>query len=256
MKIFGRTQMLSEYSLVRSLEVMKELGFAGAEICVERQDWSLTDLDTLPVDEIRECSEALGFDNNSFSMHRNYVFDDDMFVKMQQAIRMTPQLGCRVFIFADVKADPAVDGAWARMIERTRTLVEVAEAHGVVLAKEFEPGFITGSTADMLRMFEEIPSDNLAANLDLGHAFIVDPDPLGAIRQLGEKIVHCHIENMPAGVHDHLLPQEGDMDLQAFLQELHAVGFAGGMALDLYKYDYESVSGAAIAYLQDLIGRL
>lgn len=44
MKILGRTQMLSQYSLLDSLDVIKGLGFDGVEICVERQDWTLHDL--------------------------------------------------------------------------------------------------------------------------------------------------------------------------------------------------------------------
>jgi sugar phosphate isomerase/epimerase len=77
-----------------------------------------------------------------------------------------------------------------------------------------------------------------------------------AIAQLGSKIVHCHVENMCAGVHDHLLPQEGDMDLGVYLQALADVGFQGGLALDLYKYDYEAIAPKAIEYLRGLIGSL
>jgi sugar phosphate isomerase/epimerase len=75
-----------------------------------------------------------------------------------------------------------------------------------------------------------------------------------AIAQLGDKIVHCHVENMRAGVHDHLLPQEGDMDLGAYIQALARVGFDGGLALDLYKYDYEAIAPEAIGYLRGLMG--
>ena len=139
------------------------------------------------------------------------------------------------------------------MVRRTAELVEIAQAQGVVLALEFEPGFVVGSTADLLRLFEAIPSPHLAANLDLGHVFLCDPDPLGAIRQVGPKVVHGHIENMRAAVHDHLIPQEGDMDLAAYLAALADAGFTGGLALDLYKYDYEAVAGEAIAYLRGLI---
>ena len=71
-----------------------------------------------------------------------------------------------------------------------------------------------------------------------------------------EKIVHCHVENMRAGVHDHLLPQDGDMDLGAYLRALADVGFSGGLALDLYKYDYEDVAAGAIQYLHSLIDQL
>jgi sugar phosphate isomerase/epimerase len=137
--------------------------------------------------------------------------------------------------------------------QRTRLLVEAAEACGVTLANEFEPGFVIGSTMELLRLFKALPSPNLGANLDLGHAFICDPDPLESIRQLGSKIVHCHVENMPRGVHDHLLPQEGDLDLKTCLEVLAQVGFEGGLALDLYKYDYEAVAPEALQYLHSIL---
>jgi sugar phosphate isomerase/epimerase len=251
MKILARTQMFSQYSILESLAVIKNLGFEGVEICMERQDWSLHALTKLPIAAIRSQLDTLGLATNSFSMHRDYVYDDEFFALMKAAIQLTPQLGTNIFVFADAK--PKSDDAWERMIVRTRELVAVAEEIDVILAKEFEPDFIVGSTADMLRMFAEIPSPNLVANLDLGHVFICDPDPMAAIRQLGEKIVHVHIENMPAGVHDHLLPHEGDMDLLAYLDALTVVGFEGGMALDLYKYDYEAVAPEAIAYIRDLL---
>jgi sugar phosphate isomerase/epimerase len=73
-----------------------------------------------------------------------------------------------------------------------------------------------------------------------------------SITTLSSKIVHCHIENMRTGVHDHLLPQEGNMDLGAYLSRLDDVGFAGGLALDVYKYDYEAAAPEAIAFLRGL----
>jgi sugar phosphate isomerase/epimerase len=86
--------------------------------------------------------------------------------------------------------------------------------------------------------------------------FLCDPDPMQAIAQLGDKIVHCHVENMRSGVHDHLLPQEGDMDLGAYIRALAKVGFDGGLALDLYKYDYEAIAPESIGYLRGLIGNV
>jgi sugar phosphate isomerase/epimerase len=142
------------------------------------------------------------------------------------------------------------------MLERTRVLVDIATDYDVILAQEFEPGFVVGSTAHLLRLFEEIPSPRLAANLDLGHLFLCDPDPIASIYQVGDKIVHAHISNMPAGVHDHLLPEEGDMQLATYVRALMDLGFRGGMALDIYKYDYEAVASRSVAYLRDLLAQL
>ena len=83
--------------------------------------------------------------------------------------------------------------------------------------------------------------------------FLCDPDPIQSIHQVGKKVAHCHIENMKAGVHNHLLPYEGDMDLADYLKALAEVGFEGGLALDLYKHDYEAVAGDCISYIRGLL---
>jgi sugar phosphate isomerase/epimerase len=58
---------------------------------------------------------------------------------------------------------------------------------------------------------------------------------------------------MAQGVHDHLLPHEGDMPLAEYIRALGEVGFSGGLALDLYKHDYEAVAPAAIACIRALL---
>ena len=253
MKILGRTQMLSQYSLIDSLEIIKELGFDGVEICVERQDWSLINLDSLPVNAIREQVSKLNLAPYSFSLHQDYIYNDELFEMTKAAIRMTPALGTNIFVFGVTKKKTKDKYEWQRMVDRTRILTALAEDSGVILAKEFEPGFVVGSTQQLIRLFEEIPSPHLAANLDLGHIFICDHQPVESIHQLGEKIVHCHISGMPAGVHDHVLMSEGDMDLPIYLRALKEIGFNQGLALDLYKYDYEAVAKESVAYFKQLL---
>ena len=256
MKLLGRTQMLSQYPVLAALDVMKRLGFDGVEICVENKDWSLNELNRLPAVAIRERVAELALAPHSFSLHQDYIFDDDRFELTQQAIEMTPALGTNIFVFSGARRRRGDQAEWERMVARTRRLVDIASDYGVILAQEFEPDFVVGTTADLLRLFEEIPSAHLAANIDLGHLFLCDPNPLASIAQVGDKIVHCHISNMPTGVHDHLLPQAGDMDLTAYLQALQAVGFTDGLALDLYKYDYEAVAASSVGYLRHLLAQL
>jgi sugar phosphate isomerase/epimerase len=186
-------------------------------------------------------------------MHSDYVYDDAILARIVETIPAVPGFGTNILIINGAKKRSGDAAEWQLMADRTRELVRVAQAHDVVLALEFEPDFVVGSTADLLRLFAEIPSPNLAANLDLGHVYLCDPDPLRAIAQVGEKIVHCHIEDMPAGKHDHRLPGQGDMDLGAFIRALRDAGFDGAMALDLYAYDYEAVAADAVACLDELL---
>jgi len=256
MKIFGRTQPLSRYSIYECLGVISRLGFDGVEVCLENEDTAPGKLDDLLIETIRERLNELDLRPYSVSYHKDYIYNDSGFQEVKAVIKLVRSFGTEVFVFGDTTKRTGDQEEWKLMVERTRILVEIASEHGVVIAKEFEPGFIVGSTEELLRLFHEIPSPNLAANLDIGHVLLCDPDPIQAIHQVGDKIAHCHIENMKTGVHDHLLPQEGDMDLSVYLKALAEVGFKGGIALDLYRHDYEAVAGESIAYIRELLGRL
>lgn len=255
MKILGRTQPLSRYPIDRCLAVLKRLGFDGVEICLENEDIRPEALTDERVGRVQRQVERLGLAPFSVSYHADYIHNDEELDRTLRAIARTPDFGTDVFVLSGAGAGAGRSGPaeWSRMVRRTETLVEAAGRAGIVLAKEFEPGFICGCTADLHRLFAEIPSGHLAANLDLGHVFLCDEDPLAAIRSLKGKVVHCHVENMAAGVHDHLLPHEGDMDLQAYVVALKEIGFTGGLALDLYKHDYERVAPEAIRFLRQCI---
>jgi sugar phosphate isomerase/epimerase len=251
-QLYARTQPLSRYTIGRCLALIAGWGYDGAEICLENPDIAP---ETLDADGLRRLGEAIassGLEHFSVSYHKSYVYDDEALAGARRAIEAARALGTDVCVIGDAVRQTGDAAEWRRMIVRTRELVAVAEHEGVTLAKEFEPNFVVGSTADLLRLFADIPSERMAANLDLGHVFLCDPDPLAAVRQVGDKMVHGHVENMRHGVHDHLVPQEGDMDLAAYLSALKAIGFSGGLALDLYKHDYELVAPSALAYLRQL----
>jgi sugar phosphate isomerase/epimerase len=253
MYILGRTQPLSQYPIVECLEVIKRLGFDGVEICLEHPD---LDPETLTVELVRQVAatvQELGLSPHSVSYHKDYTYDDRMFEQTCNLIPVTHEFNTHIFVFGGGPKRAGDTDAWPRMIERTKELVRIAEEHHVILAQEFEPDFIIGSTVDLQRLFDEIPSPNLQANVDLGHVFLCDPDPFAAIASLKGRIAHGHVENMAAGLHKHLLPQEGDMDLPRYFEVLKKIGFRGGLALDLYDVDYEAVSPQAIAYLKTCI---
>lgn len=255
MEIYGRTQPLAKYPILEGLEVLRNLGFDGVEICLENDDLHPTDLSLERIHAVRRQAERLGFSSWSVSYHKDYIHDEALFEQTLHAIYLTPKFGARVFVFAGwlKTEDP---NEWGRMVDRIRIMVDAARQRDVTLAMEFEPGFVVGCTADLLRLLAEIPSMHLTANLDLGHVFLCDPDPMAAIASLAGKISHVHVENMASGVHEHLLPQEGDMDLPAYLAALRKIGFDGPMALDLYKQDYEAVAPECLAYLRNTLAGL
>ena len=257
MYIAGRTQMMDRHSVYEALGRMKDLGFRGVELSLldirfhPRADL----LDDFMAARIRERIESLGFDAFSVSCHGDFVFDDDTFALVKRGIMYARELGTDVFVFSGARSGKTEDPReqWKRMRDRTAELCRIAEDHGIRLAEEAEPGFICGNAAELVRLIGEIGSPALGCNMDIGHSFLCDPDPPAAIRELGDRIFHCHVENMRRGVHDHLLPHIGDMDLSSYFRTLGEIGFSGLLALDLYGYDYEEVAPDAIEYVESLI---
>ena len=256
MQILGRTQPLAKYPVLRALEVIKALGFDGVEICLENEDMAPGTLTPEIIVAVRKQVAELGLKPFSISYHVDYLYSDADFELSKTVIQMTPEFGTNLFVFSGPAKRTGDAAEFARMVERTRELAEMAERSGVIMAEEFEPNFVVGTTAQLLQLFSEVSSPALAANMDLGHVFLCDPDPVAAILDVGDRIVHCHIEGMAAGVHDHLLPQEGDMDLKAYLEALNSAGYDGPLSLDLYKHDYEVVAPDAIAYIRGLLAEI
>lgn len=252
-KILGRTQPLERYPVLECLEVIKRLGFDGVEVCLETAEMAPDTLTPQRLESVRKRIETLGLQPYSVGYHRDYIYDDRELELTLLAIEAARALGSEMLIFSGIGARTGDEAEWQRMIERTAILLEAAEKREIILAQEFEPGFIVGSTEQLLRLFDALPSDYLAANVDLGHLFLCDTDPLASIAAIGSRMVHGHIENMARGVHDHLLPTEGDMDLRQYIAALERIGFTGGLALDLYKQDYEAVAPEQIAYLRSLM---
>lgn len=248
----GRTQPLAHLPWQQVLEQLHALGFAGVEVCLENPDLSPSLLDAALARRLRQALQRLGFERWSISYHKD-LLDDRYFAETVKVLQLMPLMGADVLVIGTPHLDAPWVDPWPRLVARLRTLAALASEVGVTLAEEAEPGFVVGSTADVLRLIDEVGSPYLAANLDLGHAFLCDPDPLAAIAQVGVRIAHVHVENMNRGLHDHQLPWEGDMDLAEYLAALQAAGFEGIAALDLYRHDYVAVAPRAIAYFETLL---
>ena len=135
------------------------------------------------------------------------------------------------------------DQAWQRLADRMRPLAARAAEAGVRLAIEPEPGMIVDTVAKALRWRELAGSpDSLGITIDIGHAIAVDEPggAPGAIRAAGDLLFNVHVDDMPAGRHEHLPLGEGDLDLAATFAALDEVGFAGIAAVELPRHAGEA----------------
>lgn len=257
MLLYGRTQMIPQYSYIDSMKFFMDSGFDGVEISVfdkafkTREEFYTPGFATKMIEEMKRQ----GVRGYSVSAHKDYTESPESFKTVADALVVAKELGSEYIIIngAIRRKNEEYEAQWNAMIEKTRELAHIAHELGIKLAVEFEPGFVFGNTEQMLAGFREIDSPLIGINCDIGHVFLCDDDPMKAIEQSAPYILQCHIENMARGVHDHLVPWEGDMNLPEYIAKLREVGFNGGLGLDLYHYEYADVCAECAGYLRKLI---
>jgi len=257
--IAGRNQVLDSMSLEEGFRALKTAGADAVELCHEHPAMS-PGLMTGPdgADLARRVGALVaeaGLRPSAVGWHCEYVTNEANFGQLLKLIPLAPAFGTDIFITSGVGRGEAPNKA-ELLVERTRALCDVAETSGVRLAIEYEPNFIVGDTDSLMRLCDAVGSDALCANLDLGHVFLVESDPIGAVRRVGRRTAHCHVEGMATGVHKHLVPWEGDLNLAPYLRALAEEGFDGALALDLYRAGYAEAAPACFAYLRGMLDAL
>ena len=257
MLLYGRTQMLPQYSYTDAVGFLMDAGFDGVEISAFDKQFNPREEFYAPgfAAKMREAMERRGVKGFSVSAHKDYTETPEAYGIVRDMIRVAGELGSRYAIIngAIRRKGEEFEAQWDAMIRQTKELARIAADQGLSLAIEYEPGFVINSTELLLKAIGEIGEPNVGINCDIGHVFLCDPDPLLAIGQSAPYILQCHVENMAKGVHDHLVPWEGDMDLPAYIGKLKEVGFNGGLGLDLYKYEYAEVCADCAAWFRRLI---
>ncbi len=257
MYILGRVQMLAPLPYEEGVKRLMEKGFDGIEFGISDREFKPRPEFFAPgfAEEMKRVIRRYGVKAYSVSAHMDYTESEEAFKAVHDAIRVAKEMGAPLVIIngAKLREEEPYDVQWARQIEKTKELCKYAEELGIDLAMEFEPGFVLDNTERMLRAFDEIGSPVLKVNADVGHVFLQDPDPMAAIESCKGLIVHAHLENMKTGVHNHLVPYEGDMDLPGYIAKLREVGFDGMAAFDAYQYDYEAVAEDSVKYFKGIL---
>jgi sugar phosphate isomerase/epimerase len=164
-----------------------------------------------------------------------------------------------VSLWSGILRDKASDEqALERLAESLRTVLHHATNCNVVLGFEPEPGMFIDTLKAYRRLLEWIDSPHLKLTLDVGHLWCQGELPIADyIARWGERIVNVHIEDMRAGVHEHLMFGEGEMQFPPILAALAKAGYQGGLHVELSRHSHEGPTAAqrAYDYLRPLVGQ-
>ncbi|MEW2288864.1 sugar phosphate isomerase/epimerase family protein [Streptomyces sp. NPDC047841] len=167
-----------------------------------------------------------------------------------RAVRVAADLGATaVHCFSGIvpPTDPGPAPAWERLAVSLSPVLDAAEAAGVPLAVEPEPGHLLATLADfhhLRRLLGDRPA--LGLTLDIGHCQCLEPlPPADCVRAAAPWLRHVQIEDMRRGVHDHLPFGEGEIDFPPVLAALAATGYRGLTVVELPRHSHAGPHHAA-----------
>ncbi len=155
-----------------------------------------------------------------------------------------------VSLWSGMVQDNAMESeVWDRLVPSLQEVVEYAQARGVSIGFEPEPGMFIDTMARFAELQQRLGASHLKLTLDVGHLHCLGEIPIADyITKWKSEIVNVHIEDMRAGVHEHLMFGEGDMDFPPIIAALRQANYRGGIHVELSRHSHEGPTAALRAY--------
>jgi sugar phosphate isomerase/epimerase len=223
------TWVFQEYSVCDALERIAQAGFQAAEIWVEH----IWKSDDFPHDIVRQA-DRLGLELSLHSSSHdvnitslNPGIRKESLLQIKQAIITGRQLGVqRVIVHPGYLSSPKLDETiyWTKMEDACKLINRWAEREEIIVgleAMENLPKYLY-TTPDSIRRILAHGWSHIGLTFNIANA-CTHMDPVQFLQQLApEWIVHVHLSDS-SSKSTHLPLGEGQLDLQAILQELDKV---------------------------------
>ncbi len=257
------TNGLAHHRLLDALRLLSELGYEGVAITPDAGQLDPLDPSPRLVEDVRRWSDELGLELavetgaryllDPFRKHWPTLLDPDPEQRLrrvrflERSIDLAAELDAGIVSLwsgadpggavADRRgAAPAPEVVWQRLVDGLRPVLEHGAKRGVRVAFEPEPGMFVERPAGYLELLERLgkDGDELGLCLDVGHCVVTGDLPVSeSIRALAPRLCHVHLDDCPAGVHEHQLFGSGVLNLPDVLNALLEVGYDGMAAVEL-----------------------
>jgi len=172
----------------------------------------------------------------------------------RQVAVMGRRLGAEVVSFwAGIDRAPGADSeGW--LLEGVGLACEAIRGEGLRPSFEPEPGMAVETVADYERVRAALGSAAPDLTLDIGHLYAVwEGDPAAIIARSAPFMAQVHLEDHRRGVHEHLLPGDGEVDFESVLKSLSESDYDGPVCFELSRQSH--CAPTAVAACRDLWGR-
>ncbi len=237
-----------------------ELGYDGLELPANQGYGSLEDWpDSTSRKKLMQLVRGSGLEISSYGadLSPSPFYSDDPAVRagartvFKKSINFC--LDCEIpIIRVDTLAEPpqppgvSYEDAWGRAVEAFRDHAEYAGQHGIVVAWEFEPGFMFNKPSEILELVKEVDQPNFTVMFDFCHAHMCaavgarqrPPQETlpGGAAELGQRLAghigFVHLIDSDGTLHDDLTSTHapfgtGLLDMPELVQTMLQAGYQG-----------------------------
>jgi sugar phosphate isomerase/epimerase len=257
MKIAFSSNAFRKYSLIETIDILADAGYKGIEIMCDVPHAYPPDLNKESISGIMKHLKErdMTISNlNAFMMmaigdfhHPSWIEKD----KAQRELRINHTIDC-VRLAEELGVDTIstepggpVGGmgmdrteAMKLFIDGINRVVEVAKPAGIKVLVEPEPDLLIQTSVEFKEFIQQVDTENIALNCDLGHHFCVGEDPCQVLDEFKNLIGHIHIEDIAASrEHVHVALGKGAMDFNAIFRTLKDNDYQGWITVELYPYE-------------------
>ena len=171
---------------------------------------------------------------------------------LRQAIELAGELNadCVSLWSGAVCSDADETLLWRKLTDGVGEVLDHASRCGVMLGFEPEPGMFIDTVARAEELFERLGRPkSLGLTVDIGHLECLGERPLAAtVRDVADRIVNIHIDDMIVCRHEHLPLGKGDIDYVPIFRELLAARYQGGLHVELPRQSHRWYETAKESY--------
>lgn len=265
MKLGYSTWGMPKVPVDEALAHLAGLGFDGVELTViPGYTTELTKLDAVERSRIRQLLQKHHLMLPAIAAHSSLLSND----KETHTANMARLKGAVDLAVEWAQGDiiPAIDTTpggrpeeWEAvrdlLVERTRELVEYAQARNVTIAMEPHVGAVIDTPEKVLQLLELVDSPYLKVNFDISHFNIQGLAIEETVAALAPHTVHTHVKDERGLVPDFefLIPGEGNFDYVTYLKAMQAHGYDGFISVEVSvmvqrRPDYDPLAAATLSY--------
>jgi sugar phosphate isomerase/epimerase len=256
MKLAYSTNAFKRYSLNEAIRMIAEIGYEGIELLCDSphayppifQDKEIHSFKNQIAKFRLVISNLNAFTLYSISdvYHPSWIEDD----KVSRELRITHTINCiklaKKIGAKNLSTEPGgpVMGRKTNMkyleklfMEGLNRVVPIAEEENIKILIEPEPNLLLENSNQFLNFIENLSTDNVGLNFDIGHFYCVGEDPTEIIYKLSEYIEHFHLADIASNrIHNHLIPGEGSINFRSVFKAIEGIGYKGFVTVELYPY--------------------